>query len=304
MPFLLDALSLQRCSRNPMRRLFIVGCALVSFWSCRLGAPSASHDFLLINLSLPRSATTSLAGVFARYRSEHEYMISETIHHLLDYREKKISKADLQAFLRQRAEKGKLQVDSASFFFLAPDVVIETFPEAYYIFMFRPCETWVTSMVDNSVFAHQMIREGKHRVDISFMDRYAEYFIHNHSYVPFDNQRLLPAQAEHAVANFAKSWYESTLRVLEALDRVRQDRKLVMRLADFSRSVNRLAQFVQVAPDTLIMENLHLNRDRDLQFYVRLLGAQRLERHCAPRQKNIDNYIREHRASFPGLIVP
>ncbi|GAB4445847.1 MAG: hypothetical protein OHK0011_27470 [Turneriella sp.] len=286
-----------------MRRFLVVGATILASISCRLGAPS-QKDFLLINLSMPRSATTSLAGIFGNYRSHHEYMISETIHHLLDFREKKITKEKAQTFLRERVRQAKMQVDSASFFFLAPDLVMDTFPEAYFFFTFRSCESWIVSMIDNSVFAHKMIREGKHTVDISFLDRYSEYFIKNHSHAHFADLALLSANADHIVANLARVWGDSTLRVLIALERVAPERRLVMRLSEFNRFLPRMAQLVKVPPDTLISENMHLNPDRDSRFYFRLLGPERLERFCAPQQEKVESWIKEHRMSFPDISQP
>ncbi|MFZ5627736.1 MAG: hypothetical protein ACOY5B_01305 [Spirochaetota bacterium] len=287
-----------------MRHLFLVGCALLVSWSCRLGGPTSQNDFLLINLSMPRSATTSFAGIFGNYRSKHEYMISETIHHLLDFRENKIPKETLQRFLRERSKQSRLQVDSASFFFLAPDLVIDTFPEAYFFFTFRSCESWIVSMVDNSVFAHKMIRAGKHTVDISFLDRYSEYFISNHSHAVFQDMALLAAQADHIVANLARVWGDSTLRVLMALDRVAPEQRLVIRMSEFSKFTPRFAELAKIPPDTLITENLHLNRDRDTRLYVRLLGAERLARFCSPRQQKVESWIKEHRMNFPDVSQP
>lgn len=301
MLFLLDELYARHPIKDRMRHLRLLGCTLLSVWSCRLGTPSAEHDFLLINLSLPRSATTSFAGVFGNFRSRHEYMISETINHLLDFREKKISAGDLRLFLRNRAEKSGLQVDSASFFFLAPDAVIDTFPDAYYFFTLRPCESWIVSMVDNSVFAHKMIREGKHTVDISFLDRYSEYFIRNHSHAVFADNALLARQAEHIVSNLARSWGESTLRVLNALLRVDLRNKLVIHISDFNAAVPRFAQLARVPADLLITENLHLNRDRNSSFYTRLLGVKRLRRLCSPWQQKTENWVKNHSADFPDI---
>jgi len=284
-----------------MRYFVLTIIAIAWICSCRLGSPAPEMDFLLINLSMPRSATTSLAGVFANFRSEHEYRISETIIQLLDFRENRITKPTLQAFLRQRIEKSRLQVDSASFFFLAPDEVIETFPRAYFFFTYRPCEPWIVSMVDNSVFAHKMIRERRHTVDISFLDRYSEFFIPGHSHAVFENHELLRLNAEYIVKNLARAWGKSTLGVLSALEGVEPERRLVIHIADFNSSLPRLARLVKIPQDMLVSANLHLNRDRDTVFYTRLLGESRLKRLCTPWQQQIFDWIKSQGNSFPDL---
>lgn len=263
---------------------------------CDRGQHVQASPFLIINMSLPRSATTSFAGIFQRYKSTHEFMISETINTLMDYREGKISAARLRHFLKDRDRRAAHQVDSASFFFLAPDVVIDTFPDAKYFLAVRQCESWVISMVDNSVFAHKMIKAGKTTVDLSFLDRYSKVFISNHRHASFENLDQLRRDSGHIVSELAKFWGETSLLLLNTMLKVQREKRLIIHMEDFNQSTQAFARLAGIPVAGIHLENQHLNRDRDMAFYRRLLGEKKLAESCSPQQKNVDSWFGSHSA--------
>ncbi len=205
----------------------------------------------IINLSLPRSGTVSFAGIFDAHGSSHEFMLSETINALLDYREKKISREALKRFLADRQNKAGHRIDSASFFFLAPDVVIEAFPDAAYFFSVRDCAAWIVSMVDNAMYAHQVIREGRPTLDLSFLDRYSELFVHNHSRDMYLSTTTVKQSAPHIVHDLAVFWRRYTLQTLDAMLPLRADKRLIIRLDNFNRSLAQFAKLAGVDASTL-----------------------------------------------------
>lgn len=248
----------------------------------------------IINLSLPRSGTVSFAGVFDQHGSTHEFMLSETINALLDYRERKISRATLKQFLIDRQNKAGHRIDSASFFFLAPDVVLETFPDAAYFFSVRGCEAWIVSMVDNAVYAHKVIREGRPTVDLSFLDRYSELFIHNHSRNMYLDTAAVKKSAAHIVHDLAKFWRYYTLQTLNAMLPLNENKRLIIRLEKFNTSLAQFARLAGVPVSTLNTQNIHLNKDRSFTEFRQVLGIERLSAECSAPQTEIDSWLSSH----------
>lgn len=269
----------------------ILLCCLLLL-ACAKHPRLASRKFHIVNLGLPRTGTTSFAGIFDKFPATHEFMISETIPVLLDFHEGKISAAALADFLHERDARAGHWVDSASFFFFAPEAVIRAFPEARFFFALRDCESWVLSMVDNSLFVHRMIREGRATVDLRFLDRYSEFFIRGHERRMFLDQQHLSRNAQHIVTELAAIWGKYSLRLAEAMLAVPPQRRLVIRLGDFNASLDSIAAFAGVQRTALNEKNLHLNKDRSLSAVRQLLKGAPLTAICAPHQIRLDGWFR------------
>lgn len=274
-----------------MKTAMIAVCAVL-FLGCK--KPGNNPAFHIINLSLPRTGTTSFAGIFENYRSTHEFMLSKTILMLLDYREGKITADELQTFLIERRHEANHRVDSASFFFLAPENVISTFPDARFFFSVRKCNSWVVSMVDNSVFTHKMLREGKVTSDTRFLDRYSNVFISNHDHATFHDLNKLRRDSRHIVGDLAKAWGVNTRRTLAAMEKIPPDRRLVILTENFSQSTDAFARLAGIPPGSLKTENLHMNKDRDYEMYRQLLGAESIDAACSAWQAQIDNQLKSY----------
>ncbi|MBL8032258.1 MAG: hypothetical protein JNJ69_01045 [Leptospiraceae bacterium] len=245
----------------------------------------------MINLSLPRSGTVSFAGILDRHRSTHEFMISETILALLDFREKKLPLDDLKSFLRERDLRAGHRIDSASFFYLAPEAVFAAFPEAGYFFAVRDCESWIVSMVDNAVHAHKKIQEGHPTVNLDFLERYSRLFISGHRREWFLDDGLLKKYAGHISRELARFWRQFTLATLQAMLTLQSDKRLIIRLENFNQSLPAIARLAGVSSDTLNTTNIHLNKDRRFAQYRDLLGAARLASECRAGQTAVDQWL-------------
>jgi len=275
-----------------MKYFAAMSALCLSFSACRLGNKAA--DFHIINLSLPRTATTSFAGIFDAYQSTHEYMLSKTILALLDYRDGKTSAENLRLFLQERNNAAKHKVDSASFFFLAPEILIQTFKDSKFFLSVRQCEPWIVSMVDNSVFAHQMLKEGKVRSDTSFLDRYSEVFISNHNHETFLDNKKLARDSKHIITDLARTWRQYTIKTLEAMLKVKKENRLIIRTEDFSSSADSFARLAGVPPDTLNLKNIHMNRDRDMNAIRAILGSSLLKKISEGEQALVDAWLKAH----------
>lgn len=110
-------------------------------------------------------------------------MYSPTIASLLDFKERKMSAENLREFLFIRdyslkndlinqGGKREVSVDSASFFFLSPEVVIDTFPQAQFIFVLRDCASWIVSIIDMEIRVLRWIQNRTINLDLRSHSRY------------------------------------------------------------------------------------------------------------------------------------
>ena len=272
--------------RRFVTRLLVLACLLLT-QHCHIKPPSG-RPFHIINLSLPRTATTSFSGIFDRFPSTHEFLISATINALLDFREKKISRGQLREFLLRRDRQAGHYVDSATFFFLEPELLIDTFPEARFFLSVRDCESWVASMADISVLSHRLQARGAKTVDLRFLRRFSRVFFTKYSPAIFLEAAKLRSEAGRIVHDLASAWEIHVARGLRALHTVEPERKLIIETVRFNDSVPRIAHLAGLSVSDLNLEKMHMNKDRDLSGHRSILGPQRIYSECNPRQKRID----------------
>ena len=274
---------------------------VLSLYFCKEPQPPTppARPFHIINLSFPRSGTTSFAGIFNRYPATHEFMRTDTINAILDWRENKISKDQLKAFLFERDQKAGHYVDSAAFFFLAPEILIETFPDSKFFFVIRDCESWLLSLADMEIEVLRGARDGTNSIDLSYHDRYAQVFTPKFSRDKFLDERNLKANLSPMLPDLAEAWKAYTIRVLMALKNLPTQKRLIIRLEHFNRSVPQFAQLAGLRPENLNIKNIHLNPDIRSQK-IKLLFGSDLSHAARARQLEVENWIRQN---FPTLIT-
>ena len=99
-------------------------------------------------VGLAKTGTTSMAGIFANFRSEHEFLFEETARVVADYRCGVIDRAQVRDFVHQRDRRGSLEMDSASFHAHYVDILTEEFPDARFILTMRDCCSWLESLLN------------------------------------------------------------------------------------------------------------------------------------------------------------
>jgi len=223
----------------------------------------------------------------------------DTVFHLLDYREGKISAIELSAFLRRRDHKAKHWVDSSTFFSIAPDVVIDTFPFAKYFFAIRPCEDWVSSMFERFTILFNMRQIGRFVNDLQFLDRFTAYFARDMTEANMTNTNRLNAVKARIVEQLADSWRENTQRSLEVLAKLPADRRLVIWIDDFDKSINTIARFSGAPTSLMNLRQTHGNGDQNAAWTKQFIGVKLLKETTAPQQAAFNRWL----ANYPQLVT-
>jgi hypothetical protein len=229
--------------------------------------------FRAYNVGIAKSGTTSIAGIFSKYRAAHEFMFPETTKAISDYKAGLISKEEFIAFMRFRDQKGNLEMDSSSFNFNYVDILVDEYPEAKFIATIRDCYSWLDSILNMLLvldIKDWMIDFGSRSFGISVtrdMISSRENII-----------RALP----HLLDGLLKYWVEGQQFTLDNLP---MESSLVIRTDEISASLERIAHFLGVSEDSLSPEQSHLfkaakkfNILRDMDFN---LLQEKFQMHCA-----------------------
>ncbi|HNE21135.1 MAG TPA: sulfotransferase, partial [Turneriella sp.] len=256
------------------------------------------RPFHLVNLSFPRTATTSLAGIFQRHGATHEFMRVETINALLNYRDGKQTAAAVRQLLLERARLSGKPVDSAAFLFLSPEIVIETFPKAKFVFVVRDCESWIVSLLDMEMRVFDSIRRGQNSIDFSYHPRYARVLSPHFSEQMLLDEASLKRAIPVLIPELAHFWRSQSIVVFESMKAVAPANRLIIRLVDFSNAFSNFAHLAGVPENSLVRQNVHLNRDAFPEQIQKLIGPSFLSNICSKEQRTLDNYLNRN----PGLL--
>ncbi|MEM7120321.1 MAG: sulfotransferase [Pseudomonadota bacterium] len=213
----------------------------------------------LVNLSLPKTGTKSIAGLFANFRARHEYQFEAATKILEAYHHRRVERTDLSAFLLTRDTLGHLEVDSASVNFWFADLFVELFPQARFLVVLREPYAWLESVLAHlqrdvvEMKAHGLPYPASFRrlADVSginFDPRSAESPDDFRGTMPFLSRQML------------EFWCEQNTRLMRV---VPPHRRLVLQTDDLSRSHNALSRFVGVKTEMLDVEAGHLHRRPD-----------------------------------------
>ena len=235
--------------------------------------------FKAYNTGIGKTGTTSIAGIFSNYRAAHEFMFPETTRAISDYRTGVISKQEFVEFLRQRDQKGSLEMDSASFNFMYLDILTQQYPEAKFIATVRDCYSWLDSVI-NMLLVLDIpdwiidYGSGSFGVHIS-----REMFVSRESL-----SRALPDLLDGLLGYWA---YGTGV----TLDNLPQGRFLVVKTDEISESLDKMAKFLGIPTSTLVREKSHLFVGAT-KFYILHdmdsgLLREKLEHHCAPLMKKL-----------------
>ncbi len=209
-----------------------------------------ARRFRIYNVGIAKTGTTSIAGIFGRYRSAHEYMFQETVERISAWHRGEISDEDLREHVLRRDREGNLELDSASFNHHFLPILVEEFPDSKFIFTVRDCFSWLDSIVAMGLQAGSgvpdwMVEYGRFLAS----DRVGRSSIA----APFDILKALP----DLVDGLFRYWSEMNGRVLALLP---EGRSLIVRTDELSSSLDRLALFAGVPRDTLVGRAKHENR--------------------------------------------
>lgn len=229
-------------------------------------------------VGLPKTGSTSVATLFGRYRSAHEWELQQLIESAIRRRNGEL---DDEAFLRATGERlvpASLEMDSATCHHLYADLLCDRFPSAVFLHTVRDVLSWTSSLLD--MMLRKRIARRFIQMPYSVWERdYLASVMAEGTYV------LDPDDAgddRAALAPLMRYWAAHLREMAGCLP---ADRCLRVRVNDLQERLPEIANLVGLPVETLRTDLVHANRsplrfDRCAAFDSDALRAA-YEQHCA-----------------------
>lgn len=250
-------------------------------WWGQAGVPAEipPRRFHLLGVGLPKTGTTSLAGVFRGYRWGHELLFAESIEAIAAWRAGALDDAGMAAWVAARDEAGQLEVDSASFNHFVLALLVERHPTARFVYTRRDPVAWADS------FLNMMLRNAARfapspaapegRPWPAWQVSLGRLLAPSFEPAAFASPEAL-APALPSLADELLAFHERETARIEAL--LPPDRTLVLATDDLTGSLAALADLAGVPLATLDAAGAHENRGEEKQGFTDLLAQRRAGR--------------------------
>lgn len=211
-------------------------------------------------VGLPRTGTTSLAGLFFHYRTLHEFENGQMLGWAEGLQAGRISRENAAALLRKRDARARLEMDSSCFHAPFADLLAAEFSEAKFILTIRDCYSWANSYMSMMLHEQPSDAELKRRFCRAYLGL---------DYAHFRDRRSFAAGLERSLLDPILQVWETTNRfLLRALPR---DRTLLVKTREIPGRTDELAAFLGAPTETLFKRLAHGNsQDRSEDMLARV----------------------------------
>lgn len=235
-------------------------------------------------IGTPKSGTHSIAGLFSpKYRSSHEPEFESLWNMLLDVHEGIVSEEQFLRKIKARDRHLWLELDSSNLNYYLIDILIKEFDDAKFILTIRDCYSWLSSAIKHRISRKRSVADCQRKDKYRFGTWSFEYA---------KEENILKQYQLPTVDAYLAYWAEHNRK---ALEKVPQDKLLVVRTNEISTSVEQIADFIGVSSNTLNQGGSHEFRARTQKNILSEIDQDFLDikvnRHC---KKLMDDF-------FPNL---
>ncbi|MGD1930910.1 MAG: sulfotransferase [Leptolyngbyaceae cyanobacterium] len=227
-------------------------------------------------VGLPRSGTHSFGYMFgSRYSSKHEPAKKTTISHLLRHLSGTYTESQWKALLRCRDLKLGLELESSHYLHHTMAILAEMYPEAKFIHTVREPLSWLASEINQNL---ETCENPMWRA----IER-ARYERYGFRYAP-EEKVLAALDAVWPVASYLSYWRDHNELIMRVIPK---DRLLVLRTHEIKHSIDRIAHFLNIHPETINTSASHSGKNSskkfDLYAHVDMDFVQKkVDLHCGP----------------------
>ena len=232
----------------------------------------------LVNLSLPKCASSSLAKVFCCWNSVHEGIHMQSVNHIIDFYESKISANTLRAFLLRRQLILRTRIDSSTFLHLVSEQLADLWPSQTSFFqILRDPYSWTISYL-GMLYEFGSVLSTRKSSELSlWSSRYGQFQVPEMDpqriYKQIDDEKYMT----YIIDGLSTFWIESTMHVQNT---IKPGRITVFRLSEIDTYLPHLALLAGIPSDIslkLSVENASQTRtsalDRISSHMSRSIGA-------------------------------
>jgi hypothetical protein len=262
-------------------------------------SPNIPRRFHIINLSLPKTGTASMAGIFSGYRAGEEFQHKEAVDHILDWRQGLIDGPALDAFLLARDKASQLEFDSTSFLGMASERVIPLFPNDKFVLCVRDGRDWIVSFV-GMLLEYYGPNPKKAPVSREWSTRYGKTMAPAFDLGAFADPARVGERVRSWLPDFAAFWGRTTLDNLKRMKELPKGRRLVLKTQDISQSLEKIAAFAGVPAASLKAEKSHRNKGAEVATIRDALGVEAVAAAVKPWQEKVDAALAEFGITPPA----
>jgi len=206
----------------------------------------------LVNLSLPKTGSTTIGHVFAPVGGVHEGLHDLTVNFILDYRDGLISLKQLLTLLTRRQRQIKATIDSSTFLHLIASELYDFLPQStLYLQVLRNPAEWVESYLNMLVGVGERLMLSPLTADLAWTSRYGRYQAATLKpltlyYNYHDKDYVVPI-----VIDLLLFWQRSVSSVQEAIP---SSRLFYLPLENLAASIPAIADFINLPLSFLNLE--------------------------------------------------
>ncbi|MER2492653.1 sulfotransferase [Catenovulum sediminis] len=230
--------------------------------------------FMLFNVGLPRTGTSSIMSIFSNYRSATEYMEAESVRTITAYNRGELTRDEFKDFIVARCKDADLEVDTASFNHFFLPVLVEQYTQAIYIMTVRACLPWCNSFIKLLYRWRQSYLEKGIEMPY-WMTDYGQLFFGQFSWEPYESEQVLRRMVPEILPAFIRCWSRLNYDILTKLV---DQKHLIVQTEQISTAIDKMAHFSGVPIETLTTLS-HINRapeDYDLLLGLDPVALQHL----------------------------
>lgn len=201
-------------------------------------------------VGLPKTGSTTLAELFQRYRSGHEYRFEAMAERLAAG----ATDAELRSLLLARDAEAALELDAATFHHFYVSTLVDLFPDARFILPIRAPRAWLDSLL--AMMVRNRARYAGGQVP-DWQVRLGRHMFGAYEPDAFRSEGALRAALPGLADRYLSFWSARTAATLAALP---PTRRLLLRTEALSRVLPTLAAFAGVPLETLDGSAHHQNR--------------------------------------------
>ena len=242
-------------------------------------APRPQRQFQLYSVGLPRTGTSSLANIFANFRSANEFQEKETMEIVTAHRFGRTSTQDFHSFLNNRDTDGHLEMDAASFNHFYLDYLVQQYPQAGFIFSVRDPYGWTNSYMKLLLRWRQIFGD----TPPQWTNDYGRMIFNDFEWATFQSEDTLSKNIQATAEQFIIHWSEANRRILGLLP---PERSLVIDTDKLSHSLGHIAEFAHIAPSTLT-DRHHTNISPDPQDLMAALDPSWFAERCREHASDV-----------------
>tara|TARA_B100001173_G_C16024157_1_gene563308 strand:- start:138 stop:899 length:762 start_codon:yes stop_codon:yes gene_type:complete len=196
----------------------------------------------VVNLSLPKTGSTTIYSYFKAIGACHEGLHEKTVDLIIDYREGNISLHKLKKLILRRQNYLNASIDSSTFLHLIAEEIVNIYPQCTkYLTVLRDPLEWTKSYLGMLYQFGKNIEGGSASYDSGWAARYGIFQaagldpvflfknIHDNDYLKYVSQNLI------------QFWIDSELRIF---DSVPSERLYVFRIEDLDQALKKISEII------------------------------------------------------------